>query len=272
MIKLAISGAAGRMGSAIIRELNRADSENNLSSEMTVVAALEHKDSSVLRKDAGGIAGVKDIGVPITIDISDSAFDVLVDFSSAEAVGEHLELCKLTSSAIMIGTTGLNEYQNEQISEAAKQIPVLFAANTSVGVNLCVSLVEMASRVIGEVTDIEIIEAHHRNKVDAPSGTALLLGEAAGSVLGKDLSASGVYSREGLTGPRKSGTIGFSTIRGGDIAGEHTVMFIGESERIEITHKATDRKIFAQGALRGANWISNQKKGLFNMQDVLDLR
>ena len=172
----------------------------------------------------------------------------------------------------MIGTTGLNSAQNGLISEAAESIPVLFAANTSIGVNLCAALVEMAARVLGQITDVEIVEAHHRYKVDAPSGTALLLGEAAAAGMEANFPDCGVFSREGHTGERKQGTIGFSTIRGGNIAGEHTVMFIGENERIEITHRATDRKIFAQGALRGAVWLSEQEKGLFSMQDVLDLR
>ena len=264
MIKLAISGAAGKMGRAIIREMDQ-------SGDMKVAAALEHKSCRVIGQDAGLVAGRDSMGVPISANISGMAFDVMIDFSNPEAVSEHLEICKLVNAAIVIGTTGLNESQNQQIAEAARHIPVLFAANTSVGINLCVSLVEMAGKVIGDVTDIEIIESHHRHKVDAPSGTALLWGEAAASALGKDLSSCGVFSREGHTGERKPGSIGFSTIRGGDIAGEHTVMFIGDGERIEITHRVTDRKIFAQGAIRAAQWLSTQQKGLFNMQDALDL-
>ncbi|WP_423907432.1 4-hydroxy-tetrahydrodipicolinate reductase [Candidatus Spongiihabitans sp.] len=265
MIKLAISGASGRMGRAIIRELDQ-------SGDMEVAAALEHKSCSVIGQDAGQVAGRDNMGVPISANVSDMAFDVMIDFSKPEAVPEHLELCKAGNAAIVIGTTGLNESQNQQIADAASHIPVLFAANTSVGINLCVSLIETASKVIGNVTDIEIIESHHRHKVDAPSGTALLLGEAAAGALATDLSRCGVFSREGHTGERKPGSIGFATIRGGDIAGEHTVMFIGDGERIEITHMVTDRKIFAQGAIRAAHWLSTQQKGLFNMQDALDLR
>lgn len=264
MIKLAISGATGRMGRAIIRELEP-------SNDLTVVVALEHKSCRIIGQDAGLVAGRDSIGVPISTTVNDIAFDVMIDFSKPEAVAEHLELCKARNVAIVIGTTGLNESQNQQVADAASHIPVLFAANTSVGINLCVSLVEMASKVIGEVTDIEIIEAHHRHKVDAPSGTALLLGEAAAAALASDLSRCGVFSREGHCGARKPGSIGFSTIRGGDIAGEHSVMFIGDGERIEITHRVTDRKIFAQGAIRAAHWLSSQQKGLFNMQDALDL-
>jgi 4-hydroxy-tetrahydrodipicolinate reductase len=265
MIKLAISGVAGRMGRAIVQELAQ-------SSEMEVVAGLENRDNSALGKDIGSVAAVQKSGVAITDNLDHVAFDVMIDFSRPDATLDHLEICKTRNAGIVIGTTGLNDSQNQQVASAAGHIPVLFAANTSVGINLCASLVEMASRVIGEVTDIEIIEAHHRHKVDAPSGTALLLGEAAASAIGTDLSSCGVYSREGHTGERKAGTIGFSTIRGGDIAGEHTVMFIGDSERIEITHRATDRKIFARGALRAAQWLSTQPSGLFNMQDALDLR
>ncbi len=265
MIKIAIAGATGRMGMAIIRELAQ-------SSDLVVTVGLGHKRSPVLGKDAGVVAGLKKIGVPITDDASNMDFDVMIDFSTPEAASEHLQLCKTLNVPVVLGMTGLNEAQNQQIAEAANHIPVLFAANTSVGINLCVALLEMASKAIGAVTDIEIIESHHRHKVDAPSGTALLLGEAVATALDTDLSHCGVFSREGHTGERKPGSIGFSTIRGGDIAGEHTVMFIGDGERIEITHRATDRKIFAQGAIRAARWLSNQPKGLYNMQDVLDIR
>ncbi len=264
MIKLAISGAAGRMGGAVIRELAQSDN-------MAVVAALEHESSYAIDRDAGRIAGLDNMDVPVSTDISEIAFDVMIDFSRPDAVPEHLQMCKSVNAAIVIGTTGLNASQKRHIAAAANYIPVLLAANTSVGVNLCVSLVETASRVIGCVTDIEVIEAHHRHKVDAPSGTALLLGEAAASAQGKDLASCGVFSRHGHTGPRKTGCIGFSTIRGGEIAGEHTVMLIGDNERIEITHRATDRKIFAQGAIRAAQWLATRKKGLFDMRDVLDL-
>jgi 4-hydroxy-tetrahydrodipicolinate reductase len=265
MTKLAIAGAAGRMGGAIVRELQKSNS-------FTLVAALEYPGSKSIGKDVGDIAGIDNLKLAITENVSEIEFDVMIDFSTPEAVEAHLDLCKTVGAAIVIGTTGLNDTQNQMVADASQQVPVLFAANTSVGVNLCVSLVEIASKVLGHTTDIEVLEAHHRHKVDAPSGTALLLGEAAATAVGKDLSHCGVFSREGNTGERESGSIGFSTIRGGDIAGEHTVMFIGDSERIEITHRATNRKIFAQGALRAAKWISTQKTGLYNMQDALDLR
>ena len=265
MIKLAISGVAGRMGGAIIRELAQ-------SSEMAVAVGLGRKGSAVLGKDVGVVAGLGKMGIPITDDGSGVAFDVMIDFSSPAALSAHLELCKARNAASVIGMTGLDATQNQQIAEAANHIPVLFAANTSVGINLCASLVEMASKVIGEVTDIEISEAHHRHKVDAPSGTALLLGEAAAAALDTDLSRCGVFSRAGHTGERTIGSIGFSTIRGGDIVGEHSVMFIGDGERLEITHRVTDRRIFAQGAIRAARWLATQQKGLYNMQDALELR
>ena len=266
MIRLVIAGATGKMGGAIIREI--LDS----SADIQIVGAIASRGSSKKGQDVGKLAGVRSLGVPVLSDISGTTFDVMVDFSRPEALQQNLAVCVQQGSAIIIGTTGLNADQNRLISEAADSIPVLFAANTSVGVNLCAALVEMAARVLGQISDIEIIEAHHRYKVDAPSGTALLLGEAAAAGIEADFPDCGVFSREGHTGERKKGIIGFSTIRGGNIAGEHTVMFIGENERIEITHRATDRKIFAQGAVRGAIWLAQQEKGLFSMQDVLDLR
>jgi 4-hydroxy-tetrahydrodipicolinate reductase len=265
MIRLVIAGAAGRMGAAIARESGSVE-------DIEIRGALEHADSEAVGRDIGQLAGCGEMSVLVSADTAGLDFDVMVDFSSPNAVQEHLEMCRQHNAAIVIGTTGLNAQQNQKISEAAAEIPVLFAANTSVGVNLCVALVDMAGRVLGPETDIEIVEAHHRHKVDAPSGTALLLGEAAAASRDLDFPDCGVFSREGHTGERPAGKIGFSTIRGGDIAGEHTVMFIGNGERIEITHRATDRRIFAQGALRGVHWITGQQKGLYSMQDVLDLR
>ena len=264
MIKVAIAGAAGRMGQAIIREMERLD-------DMMLVAALVSERSRLVGKDAGEMAGVRALSVPASSGAIEGAFDVMVDFSRPDALRENLEICKRQGAGIVVGTTGLNDSQNQSMAEAAKQIPVLYAANTSIGINLCVSLVEMAARVLGEASDIEIIEAHHRHKVDAPSGTAILLGEAAAMARDQDLVSCGIFSREGYTGERPTGSIGFSTIRGGDIAGEHTVMFIGESERIEITHRTTDRKIFARGALKAAGWLSGQESGLYTMRDALNL-
>ena len=264
MIKLAISGASGRMGQALIRLAHRTEG-------CEVVAAIEHAESENIGKDAGRVSGLESLDVCITSEFEGVDFDVLVEFTTIDATMDHLEVCRRIGKSMMIGTTGLTEANKQAIADAAADIPIVFAANTSVGVNLCVALLETASKVLGHVTDIEIIEAHHHHKVDAPSGTALLLGEAVAKPLGKTLAEDGVFAREGITGPRKEGTIGFSTIRGGDIAGEHTVMFIGESERLEITHRAIDRKIFAAGALRGAMWLAGKPIGQYDMGDVLDL-
>jgi len=239
--------------------------------QLVVSAALEHAGSEAIGVDAGIQAGTGAINVPIRHELDPEAFDVLVEFTTPAATMDHLARCRRAGRAMLIGTTGLDSDQRRQIVEAGEDIPVILAANTSVGVNLCVALLEMASRVIGDVTDIEIVEAHHRHKVDAPSGTALLMGQAIASALGRNLDEDGVFSREGHTGARTAREIGFSTIRGGDIAGEHTVMFIGDSERLEITHRATDRKIFARGALRATVWLSGQPPGLYTMADVLGL-
>jgi len=265
MINLAIAGASGRMGQALIRMA----SEDAL---LNVSQALERSGSDALGKDAGTIAGIAKLGIPIQENPEMSGFDVMIDFTSPEASVRHAALCAKAGKPLLIGTTGMDADQRQAVEQSASSTPIVLAANTSVGINLCVALLETASRVIGEVTDIEIIEAHHKHKVDAPSGTALLLGKAVAKPLGKSLEQDGVFSRHGITGARPAGTIGFSTIRGGDIAGEHTVMFIGESERIEITHRATDRKIFAKGALRAASWLQEQSPGFYDMQDVLALR
>ncbi len=265
MIKLGVAGASGRMGQAIIR-LIQADPE------ITLAVALEHSQSPAIGQDAGIIAGVDRLGVPVTDGIGQSNFDVMIEFTAPEATLMHAAMCREHGRALVIGTTGLSAEQKQQLRDISREIPVVLAANTSVGINLCVALVETASRVLGNVTDIEIIESHHRHKVDAPSGTALLLGETIARETGRSLLEDGVFCREGHTGPRVEGSIGFSTIRGGDIAGEHTVMFIGDSERIEITHRATDRKIFALGALRAAKWLQSQPAGFYDMQNVLSLR
>ncbi len=265
MIKTAVSGACGRMGGAIVRAINGA-------ADIEVVAAFERSGSDAIGVDVGELAGIGAIGVPVADTIGAVDFDVMIEFTNPAATLEHLQYCKQNNTRMVIGTTGLSEQDIDLIRDASSDIAIMQAANTSVGVNLCVSLLDLAARTLGDQVDIEIIEAHHRHKVDAPSGTALLLGQSVANALDRDLGNEAVFCREGNTGERKAGTIGFSTIRGGDIAGEHTVMFIGESERIEITHRATDRKIFAQGAVRAANWLSQHDTGLFNMQDVLGLR
>ena len=264
MINLAIAGVTGRMGRAIVREL--ASSET-----MRIRTALTHSKSRSLAKDVGLLSGGAALNVLASCEADDTPFEVMVDFSHPAAISEHLSLCLQRNAGIVIGLTGLAERQQQEIAQAARTIPVLLAPNTSVGVHLCAALVATASGVLGGDMDIEIVEAHHKHKVDAPSGTALLLGESAANALNRDLKQDGVFSRVGQIGERQQGTIGFSTVRGGDIAGEHTVMFIGESERVEITHKATDRKIFARGAVRAASWLARQDRGLYGMKDVLGL-
>ena len=264
MINLAIAGVTGRMGRAIAREL--------VSSEtMRISTALTHSKSRSLGKDIGVLSGGAALNVLASCEVDDTPFEVMVDFSHPAAIAEHLSLCLQRNAGIVIGLTGLSEKQKEEVAQAARTIPVLLAPNTSVGVHLCAALVATASGVLGGDMDIEIVEAHHKHKIDAPSGTALLLGESAANALNRDLKQDGVFSRVGQIGERRQGTIGFSTVRGGDIAGEHTVMFIGECERVEITHKATDRKIFARGAVRAASWLSRQGRGLYGMKDMLGL-
>ncbi len=267
MRKVAIVGAAGRMG----RNLVTACQEH---AELTVGAATERSGSSLIGADAGELAGVGNIGVAIVDELSSvtDQFDVLIDFTSIEATLAHLEICRKAGRAIVIGTTGFSAEQKQQIEAAAKEIPVVFAPNMSVGVNLCLKLLDMAARVMGNEVDIEVIEAHHRHKVDAPSGTALRMGEVVAEALGRNLDECAVYGREGQTGERPRGEIGFETIRAGDIVGEHTVMFADIGERVEITHKASSRMTFANGAARAAAWLSDKNAGLYDMQDVLGLK
>lgn len=265
MIKIAITGAAGRMGKALIEAANQTEN-------MTVSVAIERPGSSVIGVDAGELAGVGTLNITIIDDINQAAeFDVLIDFTRPEVTMHNLSECRQRGSAMVIGTTGLDDSQKTQISEAARDIGIVFAPNMSVGVNLSLKLLDTAARVLGDDVDIEIIEAHHRHKVDAPSGTALRMGEVVADALGRDLKECAVYGREGQTGERDRKTIGFETIRAGDIVGEHTVMFAGNGERVEITHKASSRMTFAGGAIRAADWLMGRGPGLFDMQDVLGL-
>jgi 4-hydroxy-tetrahydrodipicolinate reductase len=199
-------------------------------------------------------------------------FDVLIDFTRPDASMEYIEICRQAGKQIVIGTTGYSEAQKATIAEAAKDVALVIAPNMSVGVNLSLKLLEMTAKVMGDYTDIEVIEAHHRHKIDAPSGTALRMGEVVAATLGRDLKDCAIYGREGDTGARDRKTIGFSTIRAGDIVGEHTVMFADDGERVEITHKATSRMTFANGAVRAAVWLAAKPQGWFDMQDVLGLK
>lgn len=266
MIKIAIAGAAGRMGRQLIQAVYAA-------SGVTLGAALERSGSSLIGADAGELAGVGPLGVTVqeSLDAIGSDFDILIDFTVPAATLTHLAYCRQHGKHMVIGTTGFDADGKQAIADASANIGIVFASNFSVGVNLVFKLLEKAAQVMGEYTDIEIIEAHHRHKIDAPSGTALSMGEVIADTLGRDLSQCAVYSREGITGERSRDSIGFATVRAGDIVGEHTVMFADIGERVEISHKASSRMTFANGAVRAANWLHNQPAGLYDMKDVLGL-
>ncbi|NCF09292.1 MAG: 4-hydroxy-tetrahydrodipicolinate reductase [Gammaproteobacteria bacterium] len=267
MNRIAIHGAGGRMGRALIEAVRDAEGAQ-------LVAALDRPDSPLVGLDAGEMAGLGKLGVTVGGDLAalGGDFDVLIDFTMPQGTTTALAHCCAHGRGMVIGTTGLDAAQKQAIADAAESIPVVFAPNMSVGVNLTFKLAEIAARVLGDSVDIEIVEAHHRHKVDAPSGTALRLGEVVADALGRDLATCAVYGREGQTGPRDRQTIGFETIRAGDIVGEHTVLYAATGERVEITHRATSRMTFAGGAVRAAQWLSGHAKGLFDMQDVLGLR
>jgi 4-hydroxy-tetrahydrodipicolinate reductase len=239
-----------------------------------LTAAIDRPDSTLVGADAGELAALGRIGVPLSGDLARVAeeFDVLIDFTHPSVTLKNLAFCRKAGKAMIIGTTGFSTEEKQRLAEAAKDIPIVFAANFSVGVNLCLKLLDTASRVLGDEVDIEIIEAHHRHKVDAPSGTALRMGEVVANALGRNLEEVAVYGREGQTGARDRQTIGFATVRAGDIVGDHTVLFAADGERVEITHKASSRMTFAKGAVRAAMWLEGKAPGLYDMQDVLELR
>ena len=266
MINVAITGAAGRMGRTLIQALEDTDG-------VQLAAALERPGLSLIGSDAGELAGLGTRGVAIVDDLGAvlDAFEVIVDFTVPAATLHTVEVCRKAGKAMVIGTTGFDADGRAVIDRAADEIPIMMAPNMSVGVNVAFKLIEMAAGVLGDDVDIEIIEAHHRHKIDAPSGTAVRMGEIVADVLGRDLAECAVYGREGITGPRDGKTIGFETIRAGDIVGEHTVMFAGPGERIEITHRAASRMNFAAGAMRAVKWVSQRSSGLYDMQDVLGL-
>ena len=243
MTRIAINGSKGKMGQALIEAINS-------SSQSDFGAGFDKGDNLI---------------------DSISNFEVMIDFSRPEASLSALAVCKDAGKAMVIGTTGFTDSELELIGQASKEIPIVFAPNMSVGVNLTLKILETSAKVIGPDSSIEIIEAHHRYKVDSPSGTALKMGEVIANALGRDLSECAIYGREGIEEPRDMNTIGFSSIRGGDVVGEHTVAFFMEGERVEITHKASSRMIYANGAVRAANWLSDKSSGLYSMQDVLEL-
>ena len=263
-VRIAVLGAAGRMGRAVIQAIAGQDG-------LRLGAAFERAGAAEIGQDAAQLAGLPLSGVRICGALAEARadYDVLVDFTRPEGTLLAVEECVAQGKAMVIGTTGFSPDQLAQIDAAARQIPIVKAGNFSIGVNLCLQLVEQAARALGGDFEIEVVEAHHRHKVDAPSGTALMLGEAAATGAGRALAECAVYERYGHTGARDRQTIGFSTIRGGDVVGDHTVMFLGEGERVEITHKASSRQNFAGGAVRAARWVAGRKPGLYAMRDVL---
>jgi 4-hydroxy-tetrahydrodipicolinate reductase len=267
MRRIAVVGAAGRMGKTLVEAVQQTPGAG-------LTAAIDRPDSTLVGADAGELAALGRIGVPLSGDLARvvEEFDVLIDFTHPSVTLKNLAFCRKAGKAMIIGTTGFSAEEKQRLAEAAKDIPIVFAANFSVGVNLCLKLLDTASRVLGDEVDIEIIEAHHRHKVDAPSGTALRMGEVVANALGRNLEEVAVYGREGQTGARDRQTIGFATVRAGDIVGDHTVLFAADGERVEITHKASSRMTFAKGAVRAAMWLEGKAPGLYDMQDVLELR
>ena len=263
--RIGVLGAGGRMGRILIQAVQQAGYQ--------LAAAVERPESSLVGTDAGDLAGIGSIGVKVAGSLSEvlKDCDVVIDFTAPVATEQHLQLCAEAGVAMVIGTTGFSEQQKQLLNETATRTPVVYAANYSVGVNVSIKLLELASKVFGDSVDIEIIEAHHRHKVDAPSGTALAMGEAIADAMQWKLDEHAVYTREGYTGERQPQTIGFATVRAGDIVGEHTAMFADIGERVEITHKASSRMTFANGAVKSALWLKDKKSGLFDMRDVLDL-
>jgi len=265
-MKIAIVGAGGRMGRMII--------ESTLNDGLaTLVSAIDQPGTPAIGKDAGELVGMP-CGVPISSDVEAgiARADCLIDFTRPQGTLGHLALCRRHKVAIVIGTTGFDEQGKQAIADAAREIPVVFAPNMSVGVNVVFKLLDTATRILCEGYDIEIVEAHHRHKVDAPSGTALRMGEVVAQALGRDLGQCAVFGREGMTGERDPASIGFASVRGGDIVGDHTVMYCATGERIEISHKAGSRMPYALGSLRAARFLAGKESGLFDMQDVLGLR
>ncbi|MBU1285421.1 MAG: 4-hydroxy-tetrahydrodipicolinate reductase [Gammaproteobacteria bacterium] len=266
MQRIAVMGAAGRMGKTLIEAVQLVDGAS-------LSAAIDRADSSLVGADVGELVAQGKIGVNLAGELSAvlDQFDVLIDFTHPSVTLKNLEICRQAGKSMVIGTTGFSPEEKQLLTEAGKQISIVFAANFSVGVNLCLKLLDTAARVLGDDVDIEIIEAHHRHKVDAPSGTALRMGEVVANALGRDLQKVAVYGREGQTGARERETIGFATVRAGDVVGDHTVLFAADGERVEITHKASSRMTFAKGAVRAALWLQERKPGLYDMQDVLGL-
>lgn len=265
MIRIAIAGASGRMGRMLIEAVHTAD-------DCQLHAALDRAGSPALGQDATAFLG-QNSGVSISADLAALAgADVLIDFTRPEGTLQHVQACRQHKVNMIIGTTGFDDAGSAAIASASDDIAIVHAYNMSVGVNLLVKLLEVAGRALATGYDVEVLEMHHRMKVDAPSGTALMLGQAVADAQGRDLKECAVYAREGITGEREAGTIGFATLRGGDVIGDHTVIFAGMGERIEISHKASNRTIYASGSIRAARFLQGRQNGFFDMQDVLGLR
>lgn len=266
MLKIAVLGATGRMGRSVLSCVFEAD-------DLELVGAITEPKDRLLGRDAGDLVAAEAVGVPLTDERSQGlhAAQVAIDFTLPAATEANLKACIESGTALVIGTTGLEERHRKAMEKAANEIPVVYARNMSVGVNVFMDLVGRAARALGEGYDVEIVEAHHRHKVDAPSGTALALAERIAEARGHKLADLAVYGRHGRTGPRVPGTIGFAVIRGGSVVGEHTVRFIGAEEQVEFRHEAADRKTFARGALRAARWAAGRAPGLYSMTDVLGL-
>jgi 4-hydroxy-tetrahydrodipicolinate reductase len=263
-MKIGIVGCGGRMGQMLAREVAGTPG-------CTVAGGTERVGSPALGRDLGLVAGLEALGVSVTDDpvAMFAAVDAVIDFTSPAATERHAALAAQSQTALIVGTTGLNPAQQAAIAAAASHTAIVQSANMSLGVNLLLALVEQVAHTLGPDTDIEIVEMHHRHKVDAPSGTALALGRAAALGRGVDLEAVAQRTRDGHTGPRRAGDIGFATLRGGDVVGDHTVMFAADGERIELTHKASGRQVFARGAVRAALWTRGKTPGLYSMKDVL---
>jgi 4-hydroxy-tetrahydrodipicolinate reductase len=264
-LRIAVAGASGRMGQMLIEAISAAD-------DCELAGALDIASSPAIGQDASAFLG-RQSGVPITADLRASLAhaQVLIDFTRPEGTLAHLAVCRELGVKAVIGTTGFSDEQKAQIAAHAKHIAIVMAPNMSVGVNVVMKLLDMAARALNEGYDIEIIEAHHRHKVDAPSGTALKMGEVVAAALGRDLKDCALYAREGVTGERDPSTIGFASVRGGDIVGDHTVLFAGTGERIEITHRSSSRATYAQGSLRAARFLAAHQSGLFDMNSVLGI-
>lgn len=265
-INIGVIGAGGRMGRMLIEAVRD-------NPQTTLSAAIEREGSSLVGADAGEVAAIERLNIKIVDDLVAviDDIDVLIDFSLPDATEQNMQTCAEHKVAMVIGTTGFNEQQEQVLTEASKHIPIVYAGNYSTGVNLSLKLLNMAAKAFGLEADVEVIEAHHKHKIDAPSGTAYMMAEAVAEARGQDLKEVAVYGREGQTGEREQGEIGIHAIRGGEIIGDHTVMFIADGEVVEITHRARARMTFAAGAVRATTWVINQKAGQYNMQDVLGL-